>query len=123
MLPDADHHALPEPDVPLEGGARPRSGSRHPTVTDGPMIANGADLDVAPRAARAGIDQGGRVDAGAHRSTTRAMNSASATRLPSTYAVPFMRQVRPRCWSISSFEAELVAGDDRAAELHVVDAT
>ena len=59
--------------------------------------------DFDPRANSGGaVDQSSGMNASGHLSTTPAIISASAATLPSTYATPFMRQVLPRNWSIST---------------------
>ena len=96
----ADPDVGAQPDVLLQPGAGPDAAAvshRHPRADHGP----GTDLDPDAQLG-AGVDDRGGMDRPGHRSTTRAIISASATTLPSTKATPFIRQVRPRFCSISS---------------------
>src|SRR2546421_1744765 len=92
-----DLHALADACVPLEDGVgRDAAALAHGNVR--------ADHAVRPHG-HVGAKLGGRIDERRpvdHLSTTIAIISASATTCPSTNPAPFILQVLPRNWSMSS---------------------
>src|SRR5688572_8331780 len=103
---DPNAHVRREADVSIEHGTRL---DRTAVVDEAVVADNGIrpDRDVVAKLGPRRDDRGGvnaRHDARrvAHRSRTIAAISASATTSPSTFATPFMRQMRPRICTTSS---------------------